>query len=236
MYGFRDLEFDRQNLFFILDHLLPFYLPNNPEKQNFEKMKKTPGDIIILHKYTKNHDHMLYFPCNTTRDRCNYFSFWAFFALLPLWQPKKSKFSKRKKKMKKTLEYIIILHMCTNNYDHMMYGSWDMVPEMGRIDGQTDKKSDIEVATPPKNISIFVINSATISNLLLMELRFKWSTIKVLKCSKRFILILRRSFSKILEDSDMSREFCCEILKKDNPACSQSYPNQPFKLNYSKNI
>ena len=28
--------------------------------QNFEKMKKTSGDIIILHKCTKNHDHMLY--------------------------------------------------------------------------------------------------------------------------------------------------------------------------------
>ena len=28
--------------------------------QNFEKMKKTPGDIIILHQYTKNHDHMLH--------------------------------------------------------------------------------------------------------------------------------------------------------------------------------
>ena len=25
-----------------------------------EKMKKTPGDIIILHQYTKNHDHMLH--------------------------------------------------------------------------------------------------------------------------------------------------------------------------------
>ena len=25
-----------------------------------KKMKKIPGDIIILHKYTKNHDHMLY--------------------------------------------------------------------------------------------------------------------------------------------------------------------------------
>ena len=27
-------------VFFILDHILPFYLPNNPENQNFEKMKK----------------------------------------------------------------------------------------------------------------------------------------------------------------------------------------------------
>ena len=26
---------------------LPFYPSNNPENQNFEKMKKAPGDIII---------------------------------------------------------------------------------------------------------------------------------------------------------------------------------------------
>ena len=26
---------------------LPFDPPNNPENQNFEKMKKIPGDIII---------------------------------------------------------------------------------------------------------------------------------------------------------------------------------------------
>ena len=29
--------------------------------------------------------------------------------------------------MKKMPGDIIILHMCTKNYDHMMYGSWDMV-------------------------------------------------------------------------------------------------------------
>ena len=66
-------------VFLILDHILPFYLPNNPENQNFEKMKKkkkkTPGDIIILHKYTKNHDHMLYFSWNMVHHRCNHFSF-----------------------------------------------------------------------------------------------------------------------------------------------------------------
>ena len=32
--------------------------PKNPKNQNFKKMKKVPGDII-LHKCTKNHDHML---------------------------------------------------------------------------------------------------------------------------------------------------------------------------------
>ena len=31
--------------------------PNNKENQDFEKMKKTPGDIIILHKCSNNHDY-----------------------------------------------------------------------------------------------------------------------------------------------------------------------------------
>ena len=37
-----------------------FYQPNSPKNQNFKKMEKMPGDIIILDKRTKNHDHMLY--------------------------------------------------------------------------------------------------------------------------------------------------------------------------------
>ena len=54
--------------------------PKNPKNQNFEKMKKMPGDIIILHKCTKNHDHMLYCFWDMVSDRCNcYFSFWAIF-------------------------------------------------------------------------------------------------------------------------------------------------------------
>ena len=31
---------------------LPPFLPNNPENQNFEKLKKATGAIIILHKCT----------------------------------------------------------------------------------------------------------------------------------------------------------------------------------------
>ena len=61
-YGAQQTEF-----FLILDHFLPFYTPspnhpppprqsNNPENQNFEKMKKTTGDIIILHRSIKNYD------------------------------------------------------------------------------------------------------------------------------------------------------------------------------------
>ena len=46
--------------FVILDQFLLFYHPNNPKNQNFEKMKKMPRDIIILHKRIKNHDDMLH--------------------------------------------------------------------------------------------------------------------------------------------------------------------------------
>ena len=41
---------------------LPFYPPHplkDPENQNFEKMKKIPGDINILHKRTINNNHMI---------------------------------------------------------------------------------------------------------------------------------------------------------------------------------
>ena len=53
-------------------------------------------------------------------------------------------------------EDIITLHKCTKNYDHMMYGSWDMVynrwtdGETDRTDGQ--KKWHIAVGTPPKKL------------------------------------------------------------------------------------
>ena len=69
-----------QTIFFlILDHFVPFYPPNKPENQNFEKREKTPGDII-LHKCTKNHDDILYLSLDMVLDKCKfYFSFWAFF-------------------------------------------------------------------------------------------------------------------------------------------------------------
>ena len=60
-------EIQSQNEFFfvILSHLLPFYsppplLPNYPENQNFEKMKKASGDVIILNLSNNKHNHMMY--------------------------------------------------------------------------------------------------------------------------------------------------------------------------------
>ena len=60
----------------IFCHFGQFFAPNNPKNQNFEKMKKEPGDIIIF----KNHDHMLHCSWDTMHDIRNfYFSFWAIF-------------------------------------------------------------------------------------------------------------------------------------------------------------
>ena len=36
-------------------HFVPFFAPLSTQK-NEKKEKKTPGDIIILHKCTKTHD------------------------------------------------------------------------------------------------------------------------------------------------------------------------------------
>ena len=64
---------------------------------------------------------MLYCSQDMVHDRCNcYFSFWAIFGAFT---QKKSKFLKNEK----NTGDIIILHMCTKNYDQMIHGSWDMV-------------------------------------------------------------------------------------------------------------
>ena len=124
--------------------------------QNLEKMKKIPGDIIILHKCTKNYNQMMYSSWNMVCDRCNCcFSFWAtfcpftslitqkikilkkwtkiwryhqlwlFFTLghfFPFYPPNNLK-NQNFEKMKTMPGDIIILHMCTKNYDQMMYAS-----------------------------------------------------------------------------------------------------------------
>ena len=69
----------RTEFFVILDHFLPFYPPSNPKNENFEKkMKKTLGDIIILHKCTINDNHM-YGSWDMKRDRHNVLSFFTVF-------------------------------------------------------------------------------------------------------------------------------------------------------------
>ena len=71
----------------------------NTLKNENIKHEKIPGDIIILHKCTKNHDHMLYYSWDMARVACNcYFSFWAIFSpFIPL-TAQKIKISHTKKK------------------------------------------------------------------------------------------------------------------------------------------
>ena len=47
----------------------------SPKNLNFKKMKKNPGDIIILHRRTKNYDQMMYGYWDMVHDGYNYFAF-----------------------------------------------------------------------------------------------------------------------------------------------------------------
>ena len=124
---FLRLKCDRQKFFVIVGHFLHFHPTNNLKNKDFDKMKKPPWSIIILHKCTKNHDHVLHcFWDMAAHDGCNfYFSFWAIFCTstpLTAWK------SKLKEKIEKTPGDIIILHnICTKNYDHLIQGSWELV-------------------------------------------------------------------------------------------------------------
>ena len=138
-------------IFVILHRFLPFYPSNNLKNQNFEEMKKMPWDIIILHKCTKNYDHMRYCSCNMVRDRCNCcFSVWANFCPFTHLTAQKTKLKiKRKKCLEISSFYISVPKIMTR---------WCTVPGIWcTTDGQTDGRRDrwkkwyIEVGAPPKN-------------------------------------------------------------------------------------
>ena len=68
-YGARQREF-----FVILDCFLPFYPTMDPENQNFEKIKKTPENII-LQMCTINDSHMMH---GSWEMKCNWHNFLSF--------------------------------------------------------------------------------------------------------------------------------------------------------------
>ena len=117
----------RTKFFVILDCFLLFYTTpppsNNPNNQNFVKMKKAPGGIIILHRCSKNENNMINGSWDTEHDRQNFLSFWTTFCLFTQSiNPKNGIFEK----MRKSLEDIITLYTCTRNKNRTMYDSWDM--------------------------------------------------------------------------------------------------------------
>ena len=80
----------------------PIFCPFTPltaQKLKILKMKKNPGDVIILHKCTKSHDHPLYCSGDVAWDGCNcYFSFWAIFCPFNHLTNRKKKLSKKNRK------------------------------------------------------------------------------------------------------------------------------------------
>ena len=121
IYGSWNIRCDRQKFLSFWAIFCPFS-PLTTWKIKILTLKKTPGDIIILHICTINDNHMMYGSWGMERNRHNFLLFWTVFCPLPTYGPKKKHFEK----MKKAPEDIIILQMCTINDSHMMYGSWDM--------------------------------------------------------------------------------------------------------------
>ena len=128
MYASWDMDCNRQIFLSFWDIFCSFTPSHSPHltikkiEKNKKKRKKSPIDIILLHVCTINEDYMMH---GSWDKRCNRQEiFGRFFALLPL--PLTIQNMKILKKMEKALRYIIILHMCSKNDDHMIYGSWDM--------------------------------------------------------------------------------------------------------------
>ena len=66
-----DMAHDRCNCYFSFWAIFYSFTPVTARKNKIsKKMKKTPGDIIILHKCTKNHDHMQYCSCDMASGTC----------------------------------------------------------------------------------------------------------------------------------------------------------------------
>ena len=111
-------------------HLLPFYSANNLKNQNFEKVRKTPGDIIILLLCTTNVNvnHMKYGSWDMEHKSHIFFLFLTIFCPFTPPIPSSSPKTHKKKfwKNEKRPGHIIILGMCAINENHIMYNSWDM--------------------------------------------------------------------------------------------------------------
>ena len=76
-----------------------------------KKIKKAPGDIIILHRCTINDNHMMYGSWDMKHDEQNFSSFWTVFCpLLPPPFPRTSQKIKILKNWKKCLE----ISFCTS--------------------------------------------------------------------------------------------------------------------------
>ena len=108
--------------FVILDCFLPFYPLTTQKIKIFKQWKNTWRYYHFTHAYHKWQSNDVWF-----------LKYWAwqtdFFVILdrflPFCPPNNPKYQSFEKFFKKPGD-IIILHMCTINYNHMMHGSWNI--------------------------------------------------------------------------------------------------------------
>ena len=99
--------------------------PMDPENQNFEKLKKTPEDINILHMCTINDNHMMYDSWDIECDGQIFLSFWTTFCPFTPIKTQKIKICKNWKKHLKILSF--------------MYDVWLVVCIVPEIWSKTDR-------------------------------------------------------------------------------------------------
>ena len=112
-------------------HFLPFFALLPPPTlmilniKILKKMEKKCLEILsfyINHMCTINEDHMIHGSWNIRSNRQKFSTFWVIFCpFSPLTTWKLNILI-----LKKTPGDIIILHICTTNDNHMIYGSWDI--------------------------------------------------------------------------------------------------------------
>ena len=106
-------------------------------------MKKTPGDIVILHMCTKNYNQMVYSSWDIVRDRCNcYFSFWVISPFYPPKSQKNSKFSKNEKNSCRYHHFTYVHQKLWSN--HLRFLRYPVQ----QTDRWTDRKSDTKRWVP----------------------------------------------------------------------------------------
>ena len=105
-YGAWQIEF-----FIISSYFLPFYPPNNTKNQNFEKMIKTPGGIIILNVSAMKENHMI----NDSWDMEQ--NFLPFYTPFPTLTTQRIKILKKRKKR---LEYHHLIQVYQKSWSNAL--------------------------------------------------------------------------------------------------------------------